>query len=114
MTPPSTVPPDAFGITSSIPLEVPLAAGRRVFDLNNRFVLAPQAVQYVRRAEQDGYPRTCCAWIRGLYGLIRTTGIRRVIFVTGGDCSNTHAMMETLECELDELQTFSYPPARDP
>jgi len=107
-------PSDALGITSSIPIEVPLAAGRKVLDLNNRFVLAPQAIQYVRRAERDGYPRTCCAWIRGLYGLIRTAGIRRVIFVTGGDCSNTHAMMETLESELDELHTFSYPPTRDP
>ncbi len=106
-------PSDAYGITSSIPIEVPLAAGRRVLDLNNRFVLAAGALEYVRKAETAGYPRTCCAWIRGLYGFIRTAGVRRVIFVTGGDCSNTHAMMETLGEELDELQTFAYPPARD-
>lgn len=114
MTDTAAFPSDACGITSSIPIEVPLAAGRRVLDLNNRFVLASQAGQYVRRAETEGYPRTCCAWIRGLYGLIRTAGVRRVIFVTGGDCSNTHAMMETLEDELEELHTFSYPTSRDP
>lgn len=107
-------PRDAYGLTSSIPIEVPLAAGRKVLDLNNRFVLASRADQYVRRAETEGYPRTCCAWIRGLYGLIRTVGVRRVIFVTGGDCSNTHAMMETLKDELDELHTFSYPTSRNP
>ncbi|HOY67319.1 MAG TPA: 2-hydroxyacyl-CoA dehydratase [Candidatus Ozemobacteraceae bacterium] len=113
MTGTAPFPPDAFGITSSIPIEIPLAAGRRVLDLNNRFVLAAQAGQFVRLAERDGYPRTCCAWIRGLYGLIRSTGVRRVIFVTGGDCSNTHAMMETLARDLDELQTFAYPASRD-
>lgn len=110
------LPPDAIGITSTVPLEVPLAAGLRVIDLNNLFVNSPDPGVYLRRAEADGFPRNCCSWIRGLYGLIRMAGIRRVIFVTGGDCSNTQAMMETLIPELERVHTFSYPypPAAEP
>jgi benzoyl-CoA reductase/2-hydroxyglutaryl-CoA dehydratase subunit BcrC/BadD/HgdB len=107
-------PAHAYGITSTIPLEIPLAAGATVLDLNNRFVASAQAGALVRRAETDGYPRTCCAWIRGLYGLIRELPVKRVIFVTGGDCSNTHAMMETLLPGLEEAKTFNYPLEHDP
>ncbi|NLI77242.1 MAG: 2-hydroxyacyl-CoA dehydratase [Candidatus Riflebacteria bacterium] len=108
-------PPDALGITSTIPLEVPLAAGRRVIDLNNLFVRSGDPAWFVRLAEAEGFPRTCCSWIRGLYGLLRTAGIRGGIFVTGGDCSNTHAMMETLLPGLAEVHTFSFPcpPSRE-
>lgn len=106
---PKSFPPDCFGITSTIPLEIPLSAGKRVLDLNNIFITSPGAHRSIRRAEGEGFPRTCCSWIRGLFGLIRESGVRRVIFVTGGDCSNTHAMMETLQPSLEELQTFSYP-----
>ncbi len=102
-------PPDALGITSTIPLEVPLAAGRRVVDLNNLFVRSTDPGWFIRRAEAEGFPRTCCSWIRGLYGLLRTAGIEGAIFVTGGDCSNTHAMMETLGPVLRTVFTFSFP-----
>lgn len=116
-TPPSLppFPPDALGITSTIPLEVPLAAGRRVIDLNNLFVRSADPSWFIRRAEAEGFPRTCCSWIRGLYGLLRTAGIEGAIFVTGGDCSNTHAMMETLLPALRTVFTFSFPvpPARE-
>ncbi|MFZ2956001.1 MAG: 2-hydroxyacyl-CoA dehydratase [Candidatus Ozemobacteraceae bacterium] len=107
-------PHDALGITSTIPIEIPLAAGRRVLDLNNRFIGADSPLRFVKRAENEGFPRTCCSWIRGLFGLIRETGVRRVIFVTGGDCSNTHAMLETLLPDLEEIHTFSFPYPPDP
>ncbi|HNV72966.1 MAG TPA: 2-hydroxyacyl-CoA dehydratase, partial [Candidatus Ozemobacteraceae bacterium] len=96
-------------MTSTIPIEVPLAAGRQIIDLNNLFINAADPLRYVRIAEAAGFPRNCCAWIRGLYGLIQDLRIRRVIFVTGGDCSNTHALMETLKPDLSEMLTFSYP-----
>ncbi len=104
-----TFPQNAFGVTSTIPIEVPLAAGRQVVDLNNLFITSPDPLRYVRVAEAAGFPRNCCSWIRGLYGLIRECGIKRVIFVTGGDCSNTHALMETLQPDLSEVFTFSFP-----
>lgn len=102
-------PENAFGITSTIPIEVPLAAGHQVIDLNNLFITANDPLRYVRLAEAAGFPRNCCSWIRGLYGLIRERQIKKVIFVTGGDCSNTHALMETLIPEVREVQTFSFP-----
>ncbi len=98
-----------FGITSTIPLEIPLAAGKKVLDLNNIFITHPRAPDLVKAAEGEGFPRNCCSWIRGLYGLVRERKIERVIFVTGGDCSNTHAMMETLQPFLQETATFSFP-----
>ncbi|OIP26862.1 hypothetical protein AUK22_06210 [bacterium CG2_30_54_10] len=102
-------PYDAVGITSTIPIEVPLAAGLRVIDLNNVFVMSSDPGIFLRKAEAEGFPRNCCSWIRGIYGLIRTLEIRKVIFVTGGDCSNTQAMMEALVPFSEIFATFSYP-----
>ena len=102
-------PDDAVGITSTIPIEVPLAAGLRVIDLNNVFVMSSDPGIFLRKAEAEGFPRNCCSWIRGIYGLIRTLEIRKVIFVTGGDCSNTQAMMEALVPFSEIFATFSYP-----
>ncbi len=106
-------PPDAIGVTTSIPIEVPLAAGRRIVDLNNIFITAAAPEEYVRKAEAAGLPRTCCGWIRGLFGLIRALPIREVVFVTGGDCSNTTALLETLQGSLDRVHTFAYPYPRE-
>jgi len=102
-------PSEAFGITSSIPIEVPLAAGKQVIDLNNRFIFSENPSKLIRLAETVGFPRNCCAWIKGIFGYILENKVRRVIFVTGGDCSNTHAMLDTLVPHLDEIKTFSYP-----
>ncbi|MBI3038767.1 SpoIID/LytB domain-containing protein [bacterium] len=102
-------PNDAWGITSTIPVEVPFSVNQKILDLNNLFVNSDSPMQYIRVAEAHGFPRTCCAWIKGIYGFIRSFGVKRVIFVTGGDCSNTHSLMETLSSELEEIRTFSYP-----
>jgi benzoyl-CoA reductase/2-hydroxyglutaryl-CoA dehydratase subunit BcrC/BadD/HgdB len=98
-----------IGITSTIPLEIPLAAGLRVVDLNNVFVQNQKPMDFVKNAEAAGFPRNCCTWIKGIFGLVRCQNLRRIIFVTGGDCSNTHALMETLMKDLDEIIPFSYP-----
>lgn len=106
-------PEGAIGITSSIPIEIPLAAGEKIIDLNNIFVNADDPMRYIKIAQNHGYPSTCCSWIKGLYGLIVEEKIKRAIFVTGGDCSNTHAMLETLQDRLSDVFTFSFPPSRD-
>jgi benzoyl-CoA reductase/2-hydroxyglutaryl-CoA dehydratase subunit BcrC/BadD/HgdB len=61
---------DATGFTTSIPVEVLIAAGRRPVDLNNIFINAEDPCALVRRAELEGYPRTACAWIKGIYGTL--------------------------------------------
>lgn len=54
---------EAVGFTTTIPVEVLLAAGRRPVDLNNVFINAEAPGELIRLAELDGYPRTACAWI---------------------------------------------------
>jgi benzoyl-CoA reductase/2-hydroxyglutaryl-CoA dehydratase subunit BcrC/BadD/HgdB len=105
--------PRYIGITTTIPVEIVLAAGLVPVDLNNLFIAAPNAAELVARAELDGYPRSVCGWIRGLYSTALACGVRRVLAVTQGDCSQTHAMMETWEAQGIEVVPFAYPYDRD-
>ncbi|MDI6631084.1 MAG: 2-hydroxyacyl-CoA dehydratase family protein [Bacillota bacterium] len=102
------------GITTTIPVEVLFAAGTVPVDLNNVFINDPAPGELVETAERAGYPRNVCAWIKGIYGaVLRDPELRRVVAVTQGDCSNTHALMETLEFEGIEVIPFAYPYDRD-
>jgi benzoyl-CoA reductase/2-hydroxyglutaryl-CoA dehydratase subunit BcrC/BadD/HgdB len=105
--------PRFVGITTTIPAEIVFAAGLVPVDLNNLFIAAPNAGELVARAELEGYPRNVCGWIRGLYSTALACGVRRVIAVTQGDCSQTHAMMETWEAQGIEVVPFAYPYDRD-
>jgi len=103
------------GFTTTIPVEVLFAAGVTPVDLNNLFISHPEPRRLVERAEQAGYPRNVCAWIKGIYGVVLTDSeIRTVVAVTQGDCSNTHALMETFELEGVKIIPFAYPYDRDP
>ena len=101
------------GLTTTVPVEVLFAAGLTPVDLNNVFITDPDPYRFIRRAEQDGYPRNCCGWIKGIYAVTLERGIRRVLAVTQGDCSQTHAMMETLQAAGVEILPFAYPYDRD-
>lgn len=102
-----------IGLTTTIPVEIVFAAGLTPVDLNNVFITDPDPYRLVRRAEQDGYPRNCCGWIKGLYAVALERHIPRVLAVTQGDCSQTHAMMETLQAQGVEVIPFAYPYDRD-
>ncbi len=104
----------AVGITTTIPVEVVLAAGLVPVDANNAFVTAHDPAALVAEAEGAGFPRTCCCWTKGIYGAVRRFGIRRIIGVTQGDCSNTHALMEILRFEGVECIPFEFPYQPDP
>jgi benzoyl-CoA reductase/2-hydroxyglutaryl-CoA dehydratase subunit BcrC/BadD/HgdB len=104
---------EAVGFTTTIPVEIILAAGRRPVDLNNLFINAPDPGALIRRAELEGYPRTACAWIKGIYGTLREQAVAEVIVVTEGDCSQTHAMMETLRRYGVRTIPFAFPYDRD-
>jgi benzoyl-CoA reductase/2-hydroxyglutaryl-CoA dehydratase subunit BcrC/BadD/HgdB len=102
------------GFTTTIPVEVILAAGLIPVDLNNIFISAADAYQRVSTAEEDGWPRTVCAWIKGIYTSLQLQPeIQSVIVVTQGDCSNTHALMELLEAEGRSLIPFQFPYPRN-
>jgi len=104
----------AIGITTTFPAEVILAAGLVPVDLNNVFVTAADPAALVAEAERAGFPRTCCCWTKGIYGAVRRYEIERIIGVTQGDCSNTHALMEVLQFEGVECLPFEFPYQPDP
>jgi benzoyl-CoA reductase/2-hydroxyglutaryl-CoA dehydratase subunit BcrC/BadD/HgdB len=103
-----------IGITSTIPVEVVLAAGDAAVDLNNLFIRDPDPLRFIRYAEDEGYPRNICGWIKGLFGLVMTTGcVDAVVALTQGDCSNTLALVETLMVNGVRVIPFEYPFGRD-
>ncbi|MCE5215840.1 2-hydroxyacyl-CoA dehydratase [bacterium] len=104
---------DRVGLTTTVPVEVLLAAKVTPVDLNNLFISDLQRDGLVARAEMDGYPRNVCGWIKGIYATVLERGIDRVIAVTQGDCSQTHAMVETLQAAGVEVIPFAYPYDRD-
>jgi benzoyl-CoA reductase/2-hydroxyglutaryl-CoA dehydratase subunit BcrC/BadD/HgdB len=102
------------GLTTTIPVEVVLAAGLTPVDLNNLFIADPLALARVTQAEAAGFPRTLCAWIKGIYAALKAhPEIRAVIAACQGDCSNTQALGEILSAEGVEVIHFKFPYPRD-
>ena len=119
-----STPMRKIGMTTSIPVEAVFAAGCVPVDLNNVFITADDPSALVAHAEHDGYPRNACGWIKGIYSVaspgqysISNTqyamGVDAVIAVVEGDCSQTQAMVETLQDQGMEIIPFSYPYGRD-
>lgn len=102
------------GFTTTIPLEVILAAGRRPVDLNNLFITAADPQGLIEEAEIAGFPRNICGWIKGLYSVALRHDIREIVAVTEGDCSNTQALMEVLTLRGVTTIPFAYPYGRAP
>ncbi len=104
-----------IGITTTVPVEIILAAGYTPVDLNNIFIMDNEPNKLVEAAETAGYPRNICGWIKGLYSVVLSpeNNINKIIAVTQGDCSNTHALMETLQLAGVETIPFAYPFDRD-
>ena len=102
-----------IGITATVPVEIILAAGLRPVDLNNLFINADSPGRLVGLAEQIGFSHNTCAWIKGIYATVMERGIRTVVAVTGGDCSNTIALGELLARRGVRVIPFEYPLNRD-
>ncbi len=102
------------GFTTTVPLEVVIAAGKVPVDMNNVFITSPRSHQLIEEAEVDGFPRSTCGWIKGMYAAILEKGIKELIAVTEGDCSNTRALMEVLSLKGVETVPFAYPHDRQP
>jgi benzoyl-CoA reductase/2-hydroxyglutaryl-CoA dehydratase subunit BcrC/BadD/HgdB len=102
-----------IGITTTVPVEVLLAAGYQPVDLNNVLVNDPHPTRLVTIAERDGFPLNCCAWIKGIYGVCLDAGIEDVICVTSGDCSNTIMLREVLRLKGLNAMAFAYPERPD-
>ncbi len=103
----------AVGITTTVPIEIMYAAGYVPIDLNNIFICNDESDAFVDYAEIKGLPRNTCAWIKGIYSATKKTGIKRIIGVIQGDCSNNQALIEVLQTEDIEAIPFSYPHDRN-
>lgn len=101
------------GFTTTIPVEILFAAGLRPLDLNNIFVNHEDPLHFIALAEKDGFPKSMCNWIKGLYGVIRESHIDTVVTVLEGDCSNTRALAEILTYKGVRTIPFSFPFDRD-
>lgn len=102
-----------IGITSTIPVEVIYAAGFIPEDLNNIFITSTNPQQLITQAEHDGYPRNACGWIKGLYSVALNNDYYAIIPVVEGDCSQTQAMVETLQMNGKKIIPFAYPFDKD-
>ncbi|MBC7075572.1 MAG: 2-hydroxyacyl-CoA dehydratase [Syntrophomonadaceae bacterium] len=102
-----------IGFTTTIPVEIVIAAKKKPVDLNNLFISSPRPQELVDAAEQEGYPRNTCGWIKGLYSVAVKRSLEAVIAVIQGDCSNTQALMETLQLKGINIIPFAYPFDRD-
>ena len=101
------------GFTTTIPLEILVAAHRTPVDLNNIFITSDRSHRMMEEAELAGFPRNVCGWIKGLYSTVLESGIHEVIAVTEGDCSYTKALMEVLVLQGISVVPFAYPHDRD-
>ena len=111
---PPFAPGARVGLTTTIPVEVVLAANLIPVDLNNLFIADPLALARVSQAEAAGFPRTLCAWIKGIYAaLLAHPEIEAVIAACQGDCSNTQALGEILAAEGIEVIHFKFPYPRN-
>ncbi len=100
----------SIGFTTSIPVEIIYGAGLRPVDLNNIFITDKNAVRLIEEAENEGFPRNTCAWIKGIYSaVLNSKDIDTVISVVEGDCSNARALSEVLNLKGIKCIPFSYP-----
>jgi benzoyl-CoA reductase/2-hydroxyglutaryl-CoA dehydratase subunit BcrC/BadD/HgdB len=102
-----------IGITTTVPVEILIAAGYQPIDLNNVLVGDPDPGRLITIAERAGFPLNCCSWIKGIYGVCLDRGIRDVICVTSGDCSNTIMLREVLRLKGINAMAFAYPERPD-
>lgn len=101
------------GITTNVPVEVIFAAGMKPVDLNNIFVIDEDSQAMVEYAEDEGFPRNMCSWIKGRYTSALKAYLDCVVGVSEGDCSNTKALMEVLESKGIPVYEFSYSKSRN-
>ena len=102
-----------IGITTTVPIEILMAAGYKPVDLNNLFIGSTEREKLVNIAERAGFPQNCCTWIKGIYGVCMEHDIKDVLCVTTGDCSNTIMLMEVLRLKGIDVLPFAYPEKPD-
>lgn len=103
-----------IGITTTVPVEVLIAAGCQPVDLNNVLVSDPTPERLVNIAERAGFPLNCCSWIKRIHGVYFDQGFDTVLCVISDDCSNTIMLMEVLKLKGINAMPFAYPDSPSP
>ncbi len=103
------MPLKTVGITTTIPVEVIYAAGYKPVDLNNLFITSPEYMKHIELAESEGFPRSLCSWIKGIYGSVTYNKINKIVGVLEGDCSNTKVLDQILQSNSVKSIPFRYP-----
>lgn len=103
---------DSIGITSTVPLEVPLAAGINVIDMNNRFITSPDPKKLVAQAEHAGLSFNLCGWVKGLYTMGSSGSYDRIVVVDSGDCADLVALADFWHDLGVNIIYFNYPTNR--
>ncbi|MCK5809151.1 2-hydroxyacyl-CoA dehydratase [bacterium] len=106
--------------TTTIPVEVVIAAKLQPVDMNNIFVSSNNSKSLVEFAEIDGFPRSSCAWIKGLYStvaqdppLLDYKDITLFVAVTEGDCSNAGVLAQIVSSKFNiPSHLFSFHPSQ--
>lgn len=99
-----------IGITTTIPVEILFSADCVPVDLNNLLINSNEPMALIELAESEGWPRSLCSWVKGIYGaVISNSEIDAIVAVNQGDCSNTKALMETLQLKGIKVIDFAYP-----
>jgi benzoyl-CoA reductase/2-hydroxyglutaryl-CoA dehydratase subunit BcrC/BadD/HgdB len=103
-----------IGLTTTVPIEVLIAAGYTPVDLNNIFITSKDYTKYIDIAERDGFPKSLCTWTKGIYGACLSNNIKEIVGVMEGDCSNTKALCEVLKLKGIKVYPFSFPHSHRP
>lgn len=103
-----------IAISTTVPVEIIYAAGLKPVDLNNTFVTSPEAKNWLEEAERRGFPKSMCAWIKGLYSACKHEKPDYFLAVTEGDCTNSISLHQILEHEGVEVFSFGFPSTREP
>lgn len=98
-----------IAISTTVPVEVILAAGYKPVDLNNTFVTSDRAEQWLESAEFKGFPKSMCAWIKGLYSACHAEKPDVFLAVTEGDCSNSIGLHQVLAHDGVKTLSFGFP-----
>lgn len=98
-----------IGITTTVPQEILLAAGYTPVDMNNLFITSEEYLSYIESAEEAGFPKSMCAWIKGIFGACLKHKIGEIVGVVEGDCSNTHSLIAVLKRYGIKVHSFGYP-----
>jgi benzoyl-CoA reductase/2-hydroxyglutaryl-CoA dehydratase subunit BcrC/BadD/HgdB len=100
-----------IGFTTSLPVEVLIAAGHVPIDLNNIF-LTQDSAQHIHAAELTGFPRSLCSWIKGNFSAALCSDLDEVIGIVQGDCSNSNSLLEMISEAGIPIYKFSFPPQK--